>query len=230
MEDNLDQYSTNCIRRSSTFVGFQIDAAGDSEYPLRIELDQETIDGAKMRKTVRSKYLVGADGAHSQVRRSMGLDLTGETTDHIWGVVDFVADTNFPDIRKRCAIHSDVGSVMIIPRERIMSGQYLTRLYVQMKDEVLAEESDPNDSVSRKKSKSRRSAISLTSIMEQAQRVFAPYSIAIKNGTEVDWWAAYQIGQRMTSKFSIKDDAGQDRVFIVGDGQLYSVQNVCDLS
>jgi len=150
----------------------------------------------------------------------MGLNLIGETTDHIWGVVDFVAETNFPDVRKRCAIHSDVGSVMVIPRERIYSGQYLTRLYVQMKDAVPAAESNPNDPLLRNKSTSRRKAITLDFIMKQAKRVFKPYNLAIKQGTEVDWWAAYQVGQRMTAKFSIKDDRGRDRIFIVGDGQL----------
>jgi phenol 2-monooxygenase len=221
LEDNLNQYSPNSIQRSTKFIDFQLDPAGDTDYPLKIELEQETIDGKKTRKTIRSKYLVGADGAHSQVRRSMGLELTGETTDHIWGVADFVADTNFPDVRKRCAIHSDVGSVMIIPRERISSGQYLTRLYVQIKDEVPAEESDSSDPLSRRKSRNRRAAITLDFIMKQAQRVFFPYRFSIKKGTEVDWWAAYQIGQRMTSKFSMTDGSGQPRVFIVGDGQSY---------
>lgn len=60
----------------------------------------------------------------------MGLKLEGESLDHIWGVVDLVVDTDFPDIRRRCAIHSPAGSVMVIPRERIATGNYLTRLYV----------------------------------------------------------------------------------------------------
>jgi phenol 2-monooxygenase len=219
LEDNLNQYSPGSIRRHTKFLDYKLDAAGDSEFPLIIELEEEDAQGVKTRKTVRSKYLVGADGAHSRVRRSMGLQLEGATTDHIWGVVDFIADTNFPDVRKRSAIHSDAGSVMIIPRERIHSGQYLTRLYVQMKDDVPAEESNPDDSTSRKKSSDRRKAITLDFIMEQAQRVFSPYKFEIKKGTEVDWWAAYQIGQRMTSKFSLKDGEGQERIFIVGDGQ-----------
>jgi phenol 2-monooxygenase len=218
LEDNLNTYSPNRVHRSTTFVDFQMDADGDAEFPLTVELEEERPDGTKARKTVRSKYVVGADGAHSQVRRSMGLELAGETTDHIWGVVDFVAETNFPDVRKRCAIHSDTGSVMIIPRERINCGQYLTRLYVQMTDKVSAEESNPDDPLSRKRSRNRRAAITLDSIMNQAQCVFAPYKFSIKKDTEVDWWAAYQIGQRMTTRFSLKDSEGQDRVFIVGDG------------
>jgi phenol 2-monooxygenase (NADPH) len=99
---------------------------------------------------------------------------------------------------------------VIIPRERISSGRYLTRLYVQIKDEVPVEGLDPSDPISRK-SRSQRAAITLDFIMQQAQRVFAPYSFSIKNGTGVDWWAAYQIGQRMTSKFSMSDDARRDR-------------------
>lgn len=229
LQGNLDLYATDCIQRLTNFIGFELDAASDPEYPLKIELEEVTEGDVKTRKTIRSKYLVGADGAHSQVRRSMGLELIGGTTDHIWGVVDFVVDTNFPDVRRRCAIHSDAGSVMIIPRERIRSGDYLTRLYVQMNEEVPAEE-DLADPLSRKKSSTRRAAITLDVIMKQAQQVFAPYKISMKAGTEVDWWAAYQIGQRMTSKFSMKDDAGQNRVLIVGDGKSCLDRDICKLS
>ncbi|KAK7216371.1 hypothetical protein V2G26_004374 [Clonostachys chloroleuca] len=223
LENNLDQYASNVIRRSSRFVGFQLDEEGDAEFPVKFEIEQEGPDGTKTMRTGRTKYLVGADGAHSAVRRSMGLELAGETTDHIWGVLDFVADTNFPDVRKRSAIHSDAGSVMIIPRERIQSGEYLTRLYVQTVEEVDPSEdagvngSGSNGVKSKEKSKSRRAGITLESILEQAGRVFQPYEIKIKEGTEVDWWAAYQIGQRMTPKFSLQDSKGHDRVFIAGD-------------
>lgn len=218
LEDNLKQYAPNCIRRNSRFLDFQLNEAGDAEFPVRVTIEEEDSHGNKVPKVVRTKYLVGGDGAHSAVRRSMGLELVGETTDHIWGVVDFVADTDFPDVRKRCAIHSDSGSVMIIPRERISSGQYLTRLYVQTVEEVATDGSDQNSSLSQEDSRTRRSRITLESIMEQARRVFEPYQIAIKDGTQVDWWAAYQIGQRMSPEFSLKDSRGHDRVFIAGDG------------
>jgi phenol 2-monooxygenase len=49
--------------------------------------------------------------------------------DFIWGVVDMIPETNFPDIRARCAIHSNNGSCMIIPREGDM-----VRLYIQLSD------------------------------------------------------------------------------------------------
>lgn len=219
LESNLNHYAPDCIHRNARFIDFQMDEVGDTEFPVKVEIELEDVVGAKTRKTARAKYLVGADGAHSVVRRRMGLDLVGETTDHIWGVVDFVVETDFPDIRKRCAIHSDAGSVMIIPRERIQGGEYLTRLYVQTTEEVSVESLDQNVEGEKQMSKMRRGRITLDSILRQAQRVFEPYEIGVKDGTQVDWWAAYQIGQRMTSKFSLKDSNGQPRIFIVGDGK-----------
>ena len=49
--------------------------------------------------------------------------------DYIWGVVDMIPDTNFPDIRNKCAVHSNNGSCMVIPRE----GDRV-RLYIQLSD------------------------------------------------------------------------------------------------
>lgn len=225
LEENLGWYSQRCVVRSSHFLDFKIDTAGDANYPLLIDIEQDTGNGEMVKKTIRAKHLVGADGAHSKVRRAMGLKLEGETSDHIWGVADFVVDTDFPDVRRRCAIHSDAGSVMIIPREQIRSGDYLTRLYVQIKDDEVAPDTEMGlqqvkSSIS---SREKRAAITLEYIMEQAQRVFKPYKIGLKKGAVVDWWAAYQIGQRMAPEFSLKDDQGVERVFIVGDGKLLSL-------
>lgn len=220
LEDNLDQYATGCIQRSTRLVDFCLDAASDAEYPLKIELEQETAEGWKIRKTVRSKYLVGADGAHSQVRKSMGLNLIGETTDHIWGVVDFVADTTFPDVRKRCAIHSDAGSIMIIPRERISTGQYFDSIIRTDQGRDIRRRlgsKQPNITGEKSQSASRDHA---RLYYGTSATCASPYTISIKKDTEVDWWAAYQIGQRMTSSFSMSDDNGHSRAFIVGDGEF----------
>ena len=41
-------------------------------------------------------------------------ELVGETTDQVWGVVDFIVVIDFPDIRKRYAIHSDIGFFTLV--------------------------------------------------------------------------------------------------------------------
>ncbi|MBD4445967.1 3-hydroxybenzoate 4-monooxygenase, partial [Xanthomonas citri pv. citri] len=79
-------------------------------------------------RQVRAKYVVGADGAGSRVRKSIGHALSGDAANHAWGVMDALADTNFPDIRTKCAIHSSSGSILLIPRE----GGHLFRMYVDL--------------------------------------------------------------------------------------------------
>ncbi|OJD19337.1 hypothetical protein AJ78_00699 [Emergomyces pasteurianus Ep9510] len=213
-EDNLRKYSKRGVQRSSTLLDVKIDEKGDPNFPVIAQ-----IDVAGVRRTIRTKYLVGADGARSTVRNCMGVRMEGDWTDHIWGVVDLVADTDFPDIRRRTAIHSPVGSVMIIPRERIANGDYLTRLYVQVLEDVKPEDGDRNGiSVETPAdAKARRNKITLKSILKQVQSVLQPYYINPKYDEAVDWWTAYQIGQRVADKFIVKDSKGNQRVFIVGD-------------
>ncbi|KAI2672723.1 hypothetical protein CBS147355_8050 [Penicillium roqueforti] len=217
METDLMRYSERGILRNTEVVDVGIDEDGDAEFPVRVSM-VTIVNGVRVGKTVRAKHVVGADGAHSVVRRCMGLSLEGESLDHIWGVVDVVVETDFPDIRRRCAIHSPAGSVMVIPRERISTGEYLTRLYVQVPgvveegDQMLDGGEDGKSGDARQ----RRSKITLEGILKQAADAIKPYSLCAKEDA-VDWWAAYQIGQRVSPEFIVNDSKGVARVFIVGD-------------
>ncbi|OQD83802.1 hypothetical protein PENANT_c015G01154 [Penicillium antarcticum] len=216
LETDLLRYSKRGVQRNTKLIEVTIDEDGDADFPVLAEIETEG-----QRRTVRTKHLVGADGAHSVVRRSMGLKLEGESSDHIWGVVDLVVDTNFPDIRRRCAIHSPAGSVMVIPRERIATGDYLTRLYVQVPGDVVPDsDQQPEHGTGTPPvadARARRSQVTEQTIFENAAAAFKPYYIRPKKDGAVDWWAAYQIGQRVTDNFSVKDSQGVNRVFIVGD-------------
>ncbi|KAL5585820.1 hypothetical protein FOVSG1_013512 [Fusarium oxysporum f. sp. vasinfectum] len=152
-------------------------------------------------EVVKAKYILGADGAHSWVRKELGFQLEGESTDYIWGVLDIVPITDFPDIRMRCAIHSaSSGSVMVIPREN-----KLVRLYIQL---------TTTEKIGDQDSRADRSWITPDVILESAQRIMAPYKLSYR---KLDWWTAYQIGQRVGSSFS-----AYDRVFLAGDALLMS--------
>ena len=114
-------------------------------------------------ETLRVKYMLGGDGAHSWVREQCGFKLRGESTDYIWGVLDVVPITDFPDIRMRCAIHSpESGSVMVIPREN-----KLVRLYIQLTTTENVEGGKKAD----------RTRITPQTILESAQRIMRPYKI-----------------------------------------------------
>ncbi|KAL7628550.1 hypothetical protein AAE478_000065 [Parahypoxylon ruwenzoriense] len=145
-------------------------------------------------EVVHAKYVIGCDGARSWTRRALGFELQGEATDFIWGVLDIIPITDFPDIRMRCAIHSaENGSLMVIPRENRM-----VRLYIQLK-EVTPDASGRAD----------RSKITPDLIFNAAQKILSPYKIDYEY---CDWWTAYQIGQRVGTNFD-----SHERVFLAGD-------------
>ncbi|KAH6717279.1 FAD binding domain protein [Leptodontidium sp. MPI-SDFR-AT-0119] len=170
---------------------FRSNMAADDTQEL---LNKAAANGkAGTKETVRAKYMIGCDGAHSWTRNQLGYKLEGEQTDYIWGVLDIIPITDFPDIRMRCAIHSaSSGSVMVIPREN-----KLVRLYIQM------------TTTEKGGNKLDRKSITPQLILESAQRTLAPYKLTYEY---CDWWTAYQIGQRVGSNFS-----KNERIFLAGD-------------
>ncbi|UKZ76347.1 hypothetical protein TrVFT333_004049 [Trichoderma virens FT-333] len=152
-------------------------------------------NGVGREEKVRAKYVVGCDGAHSWVRKTLGEEyqMKGESTDAIWGVLDIIPITDFPDIRSRCMIHSaEYGAMMIIPREN-----KLVRVYTQLKK------------VSTSTGRVDRSQITPDLILETARKILSPYTLDYHY---IDWWTAYQIGQRVGDRFS-----KHNRVFLTGD-------------
>lgn len=214
LEADLLRYSERGVQRETKLIDVGIDEHGDKEFPVKcvIETADDGQRGTKSR-TVRCKHVVGADGAHSTVRRCMQLDLVGDSPGYMWGVVDLVLDTNFPDIRRFSSVRSAGGSVLVIPREQIpATGEYLSRLYIQIPGEVALD-------ITAEEAREKRSDITLESLLETASRVFRPFRIKQKQGTAVEWWAIYHIGQRMTEDFIVRDSTGLPRVFLVGDGR-----------
>ena len=170
------------------FVSLEV---GEGEYPVTVHL--EDVDGNP--RDVRAKYVVGCDGAKSRVRKSIGRSLKGDQANHAWGVMDVVVDTDFPDWRTKCAIHSQAGSILHIPRE----GGYLCRVYVDLG--VVPE--DDNHKV-------RNTPIE--KIIEKANEIYAPYFVDVKM---VAWHSVYEVGHRLVDAFDDNDD--DPRVFLTGD-------------
>ncbi|KAF1832623.1 hypothetical protein BDW02DRAFT_417402 [Decorospora gaudefroyi] len=134
-----------------------------------------------------AKYVLGCDGAHSTIRKALDIRMLGDTSDTVWGVMDIYPLTSFPDIRRKCTIHSAAGNLLIIPRE----GGQLVRFYIQLPAGV-----QPKD-------------VELADLQEQAKRIFSPYTIEF---ADVFWWSAYSIGQRLACAFH-----AHGRVFLTGD-------------
>ncbi|KAI0689450.1 FAD binding domain-containing protein [Cerioporus squamosus] len=147
---------------------------------------------------VHAKFILGSDGAHSWVRKTLGIEMEGDVSDSIWGVVDMLPDTDFPDVRCQSFIHSEAGTLFTIPREND-----LIRLYVQQTD--LQDVIDPQTG---RVDKNRTCPAKL---IEQGKKIFHPYRMEAKDG-KVNWWTVYVVGQRVAKRYSIND-----RAFIAGD-------------
>ena len=182
------------------FVSQEVDES--HEYPIEVTLEITAGPDKGQTRTVRTKYLIGSDGAHSKVRKSIGRVPIGDKQDHAWGVMDVLVESDFPDIRTKCSIHShDGGSILLIPRE----GGYLVRFYVDLGDV------DPDDG-----GKVRETP--LENIIERANKIMHPYTVDVR---DVAWWSVYEVGHRVTDKFDDVDEGQEEvknpRIFVTGD-------------
>lgn len=169
---------------------------GEGAHPVTVTLRRGDTEF-----TVRAKYVVGCDGARSNVRRAIGRKLEGDAANHAWGVMDVLATTDFPDWRTKNVVQSaGKGSLLMIPRE----GGSMVRLYVDL-GEVPAGDKSVRDT-------------SVEQLTEVANSILHPYSIDVKS---VAWSSVYEVGQRLASKFDDVpegDESGRTpRVFIAGD-------------
>lgn len=98
-----------------------------------------------------------------------------------------MADTT----KMKCTIHSEHGSIMVIPRENNM-----VRLYIQ-----IASSTDPDWSP--------RKTATEEDVQASAKKILQPYSI---EWDRVEWYSVYPIGQGISDRYTL-----DHRVFLGGD-------------
>ena len=193
-ETELEKWGVNAHRKledgSLKPADADIEAFGTDPENIKWNSHRNTKQGTM--ETIHAKYVVGADGGHSALRNQLGFKMNGASSDSIWGVMDIVPITNFPDIRRLCTILSKRGTILVIPREK-----GLIRIYVQLSDEDSTKGltlDNPNAPIE---------------IFKTAQQIFQPYVIDYKI---CDWWTVYKVGQRVSDHFSFNN-----QVFLIGD-------------
>lgn len=177
------------VQRPWTITDFQNDGK-DEEYPVEVKL--ASVDATADTEVVRAKYLFSGEGGKSFIREKLGIKVHyKDPIAHVWGVMDGIVKTDFPDIKMKCTIHSDAGSIMVIPREANM-----VRLYIQIasSDE---EGFDP------------RKQATAEEVQEHAKQILKPYSIEWET---VEWYSVYPIGQGISEQYTL-----DERVLMGGD-------------
>ncbi|KAJ5664414.1 hypothetical protein N7507_005145 [Penicillium longicatenatum] len=213
--DSIREHSDIEVERGVLAESFEYDETSDTKYPITVTLRHSgsekdiTIPGdleareweyltrrkrSAGKEIVKAKYIIGCDGAHSWTRKQLDIPFEGASTEHIWGVIDVVPLSDFPDIRRLGTVTSTEGTILVIPRER-----KLVRFYVPV--HVANDETD--------KTRFDRSTITPEKIKARVQAILAPYTFDFEI---IDWWTAYQIGQRIAPTF-----AKGDHAFLAGD-------------
>lgn len=139
--------------------------------------------------TVKCKYLVGADGGRSFVRRAFNIPFDGSSSEDKWVRVDGVIETDLPKPRSYCAIESPThGNVLWAALDH-----GATRIgYAFTKDREKAYE-DFNEAAA----------------VQEAIAAVKPFNLRFK---QVDWWTVYVVGQRIARSFFTKGC-----IFLAGD-------------
>ena len=141
-------------------------------YPITATFERSDTEQQDKQEVIKARYVVGTDGARSVVRKSLGIELKGDSANKALGVMYVLVVTDFPDIRVKSFIQSkDHGAVMLIPRE----GGYLVRMYVELD---LLEQGE------------RAANVKLTEkdLIAKMQQIYHPYTVDVK---DVAWWSVY---------------------------------------
>ncbi|KAJ8082018.1 hypothetical protein PM082_007864 [Marasmius tenuissimus] len=141
---------------------------------------------------VKTRYLIGADGGKSTVRKLAGIPFDGENTKHRWIRMDARVETNMPNARCLNSIDSAThGQILWCPND-----DGLTRIgYVF--SPALLEKYGGIEGVTQEVA------------MEEAKKALHPFTLDF---IHVEWFTIYGIGQRIARTFS-----NRSRVFLAGD-------------
>ncbi|GAW16151.1 hypothetical protein ANO14919_055740 [Xylariales sp. No.14919] len=174
------------VEAAVELVGVDVGDASSSRHPV-VATARDAESGAL--KVTRCRYLVGADGGHSSVRRLLAIPFEGATSEDRWVRIDGHVKTNLPKPRTYCSIESPThGNVLWVGLDR-----GATRIGYAFTDDRASAYAEFDEQAA----------------IAEAAAAVKPFTLEFE---QVDWWTIYTVGQRVAKRFSV-----DDRVFLVGD-------------
>ncbi|KAF2183832.1 3-propionate hydroxylase [Zopfia rhizophila CBS 207.26] len=182
----LKQHSIDLHAPCALVAVETLDNVGPNGYKVVATIEDRTT-GA--RSIIKCKYLIGADGGRSFVRRAMGIPFEGSSSEDKWVRIDGVIETNLPKPRTYCAIESPThGNVLWAALDH-----GATRIGFAFTAERQKAYPEFNEEAA----------------IKEAIASVKPFSLSFQ---KVDWWTLYVVGQRVARSFFVKDC-----VFLAGD-------------
>ena len=142
-------------------------------------------------KTIRCKYLVGADGGRSTVRSLAEIPFEGDISNRQFIRIDGIVETSMPDARQTNIIiqSRSHGNVLWACLDH-----GVTRIGFSFPEHLY---------------RTLGAKISKDDVVSEAKKALEPFTLSF---SRIDWWTAYSVGQRLAADFR-----AHDRVFIAGD-------------
>lgn len=126
-------------------------------------------------ETIRSRYVIGADGSQSLVRKKFEIPFEIIRPQIVWAVIDGLIETNFPKVPEIIVFQAESADVAWIPREG-----NIDRFYVRM---------DIKD-------------FTFEEAREKINRAIKPYALRFK---QVCWYSNFSVKESVAEKFFVED-------------------------
>jgi 2-polyprenyl-6-methoxyphenol hydroxylase-like FAD-dependent oxidoreductase len=182
------------VERGLRVAGFEQDAHGVTA----------TLDGDGGQQAVRARYLVGADGAHSSVRKALGLTFEGAAFEEQYMLGDVEVDWSLPRGWAVRAMHQTDGKtddlLVCIP----LPGRGRYRMSMLVPDD-LAAEAAAADGVEHGFEGARKPEL------HHIQAVLDRLSPEPTTARNLRWSSVFRISHRIVNSY------GRGRVFVAGD-------------
>lgn len=192
------KYQEDIFRRKLKDLGITLEAPKelvavevDDTLPLGGHRVEATVKDSTtgQSSTLKCRYLIGADGGRSFVRRAMGIPFDGSSSEDKWVRIDGIVETDMPKSRSYCAVESPThGNVLWAALDHGATRIGFAFTAERQKAYPVFDEA--------------------AAVLEAIASV-KPFTLDFK---QVDWWTIYVVGQRVARNFFLKDC-----VFLAGD-------------
>ncbi|NRA67467.1 MAG: FAD-binding protein [Pseudobacteriovorax sp.] len=124
---------------------------------------------------VKSRYVIGADGSRSYVRRRFNIPFSIVRPQIVWAVIDGVIESDFPKVPEIIVFQADTSDVAWIPREGDID-----RFYVRMDQKEFA----------------------LEDCLGKINRAMQPYRLEFKT---IAWFSQFSVKESVAASYSVDD-------------------------
>lgn len=178
------------VHAPAEFLSMDVDeslAIGDYRVTAQI---QDSTAGEPQLVSVKARFIVGADGSRTAVRRVANIETDGDSGEDKWVRIDGLVETNNPKPRSYGAIESKThGNVLWVPLDHGCTCIGFA--------------------FSAERMKSWHGGFSEEMAVAEAQAAVKPFALEFER---VDWASIYIVGQRVARKFY-----SQGCIFLAGD-------------